>query len=787
LHKNASDDRANANSNSNANTNTWKKKSKEHEAKITRQNMHNIDPRVWGTVLEPVARQHLEQSTQSMVGLLGLRVHPTFPYIGASPDGIQIKDGKPRLIEIKCPKTRQITYQVPLEYWVQMQIAMEVWDIDETLYCEYKFDLAQEKPTVKDFTVIYGELSPGVFWIYQSRWLYTIQRDKSWFNSIKCQIVNFYHLKFNTNPRGPPGTGSEGSDGSNALQIGDAMDTSDTSSMSTTPVTTPKNRKRKRDTEDVTNKRGKSNNSKVISKKESTDIELMPISRLTNYLNEDPIVDWLNNAGYKGGYQMDKSRFLEFYNQKNLRFKMDVIRKCITKAKEWQLKYRILNMSVNNVLDIYENNILLKIQYDCHLIEDTQNAMKEGMDLIFMGQLGRTIKDNEGKDRMLWETFDLLIRREIFEYVFGIDGIGGNRHLLKDWDENMTHQYPDYIPMKFKLTTVDLRSDFTLGYKHKNDKIMMGSITSSMLLDRYDRIGLVPFDKQYDSIIKDGMAWLNKLPETSLADLYPNMKNKHDSPWHSAKEIIATNKEELTQVSYLSVKTRDMLHKKGIKRISQLTPDMAEDLPYGNKISCFVSKELYLPPLDLQPQPVEVYLDFESVSNLGGEQLIFLMGILVKRGQQMDYKPFLIHNLKKKYETRMLEEGLELLRSLGPNIPIFHWSHAEPTMLNTAGFELPDNCYWVDLYKHLLDNHATIPGAYGYGLKPIGKRLYEMGKVQSKWLYGLDGTEAMVMAWNIQHKCDITGEKFKDDARIKKLCTYNFVDCQVMEEIRRLL
>jgi hypothetical protein len=151
------------------------------------------------------------------------------------------------------------------------------------------------------------------------------------------------------------------------------------------------------------------------------------------------------------------------------------------------------------------------------------------------------------------------------------------------------------------------------------------------------------------------------------------------------------------------------------------------------------------------------------------------------------YHPYLIENLDKRSEKKMLTEGLAFLTSLGPNVPVFHWSQAEPVMLRTAGYELPDNCEWFDIYKHLLTNGASIPQCYSYGLKDVGKRLYELGLIKSKWLYGLDGTEAMVMAWNIQHKCDITGEKFKDDPRIQKLCTYNYVDCQVMEEIRKLI
>ena len=88
--------------------------------------INDIDPITWGTNLESKAISVLEDKFKSDIAELGLKIHDQYQFLGASPDGLQMINGQPRLIEIKCPQKREITYRVPVEYWVQTQIAMEV-------------------------------------------------------------------------------------------------------------------------------------------------------------------------------------------------------------------------------------------------------------------------------------------------------------------------------------------------------------------------------------------------------------------------------------------------------------------------------------------------------------------------------------------------------------------------------------------------------------------------------------------------------------------------------------
>jgi putative phage-type endonuclease len=66
----------------------------------------------------------------------GLLVHPTEPWLAASPDGVTLTG---RCIEIKCPLSRKIVPgEVPHHYVPQIQTQMEVCDLDSTVFIQFK-------------------------------------------------------------------------------------------------------------------------------------------------------------------------------------------------------------------------------------------------------------------------------------------------------------------------------------------------------------------------------------------------------------------------------------------------------------------------------------------------------------------------------------------------------------------------------------------------------------------------------------------------------------------------
>ena len=99
-------------------------------------------PMHWGNKYEPVTVMIYEHMFNTKVGEFGCIQHPKYPFIGASPDGINIDSTNQRfgrMLEIKNIVNRDITGIPKEEYWVQTQIQMEVCDLDECDFMETRF------------------------------------------------------------------------------------------------------------------------------------------------------------------------------------------------------------------------------------------------------------------------------------------------------------------------------------------------------------------------------------------------------------------------------------------------------------------------------------------------------------------------------------------------------------------------------------------------------------------------------------------------------------------------
>lgn len=124
-----------------------------------------------GEKLEPVARDNYVKRSGENLILFGLVIHPTFSFLGASPDGIGQKSA--RLLEIKCPRSRTVKEgnAVPGHYWIQCQIQMEVCDLEECDYFEFRE--MKRPPCVRTN-------------------LKRIKRDRKWFASVVVLLHGFH-------------------------------------------------------------------------------------------------------------------------------------------------------------------------------------------------------------------------------------------------------------------------------------------------------------------------------------------------------------------------------------------------------------------------------------------------------------------------------------------------------------------------------------------------------------------------------------------------------------------
>ena len=99
-------------------------------------------PLHWGQKYEPLSVLLYESKYNTKVEDFGCIAHPTYKFLGASPDGINVdqkSDRFGRMLEIKNVVSREINGIPKKEYWVQMQLQMEVCDLDDCDFLETKF------------------------------------------------------------------------------------------------------------------------------------------------------------------------------------------------------------------------------------------------------------------------------------------------------------------------------------------------------------------------------------------------------------------------------------------------------------------------------------------------------------------------------------------------------------------------------------------------------------------------------------------------------------------------
>lgn len=99
-------------------------------------------PLHWGQKYEPLSVLLYEHTYNTKVEDFGCIQHPTYHFIGASPDGINVSKSSSRygrMLEIKNVVSREINGIPKKEYFVQMQLQMEVCDLDECDFLETKF------------------------------------------------------------------------------------------------------------------------------------------------------------------------------------------------------------------------------------------------------------------------------------------------------------------------------------------------------------------------------------------------------------------------------------------------------------------------------------------------------------------------------------------------------------------------------------------------------------------------------------------------------------------------
>jgi len=204
-------------------------------------------PLHWGQKYEPISVEFYKKLYKTKISDFGCIKHSKYPFIGASPDGINTDINNKRygrMLEIKNVVSREITGIPKMEYWIQMQLQMETCNLNECDFLETKFiEYESEQAFLNDGLYTYshdnklkgrmilfsldgnrhyeyaplyctseeyeewekyileknsaGEWIQNIFWKLEKYSNILVLRNKLWFEAVIPQIENLWNIIIN--------------------------------------------------------------------------------------------------------------------------------------------------------------------------------------------------------------------------------------------------------------------------------------------------------------------------------------------------------------------------------------------------------------------------------------------------------------------------------------------------------------------------------------------------------------------------------------------------------------
>ena len=558
---------------------------------------------------------------------------------------------------------------------------------------------------------------------------------------------------------------------------------------------------------------------------DSTNIgdDWMPASQVRAFIFEDPILVWLEHHGEDNGFEKDTNPydFADFIFEKGNQFERKWIEEMAPEAIQvcdhpWEARHS-------------------------EKVEQTWELMRAGTPVISQGALWWA----PGK---IYGVPDLMVRSswllERFPESISPD-VALNTASNLGWHDGDGH----YVVIDIKFTTKLDSSDKATSLRSYGAQVriytyILGSIQGYMpercfLVQRKPVDSLLPVEIQSTigaSLDSDLLEMRNryaaiKLSESSWqpwnsVDMQPNMTNREDAPWHSAKSRISEEYVpgcELTSIHYVGPGLKEHLVSRGYpSRDKLVTASLSvSELQTLPRIGATIAPRIAIileanrlrelcprKPTFVPSRPThEYFVDFEFFTNvnvnfdeqwptLDGCEMIFVIGV----GWEDDtgswkFEKFIAETESSESEERVLREFVEFLqKETGDDMErpsavyLHHWSNAEASQMKRAADRhdrSPDDLWrrlpWYDLQKEVFYKEPIgIPGAWDYELKSVGQALNNYDpSVNLTWPATLqEGLIAMVMGWKAYEQPNPT-----ESQEMQAIIDYNEVDCKAMWSI----
>jgi hypothetical protein len=459
----------------------------------------------------------------------------------------------------------------------------------------------------------------------------------------------------------------------------------------------------------------------------------MKISRYRNFILGDPLLDFMNINFKKFGYKkdcdyasFDEDLLLDNYISKNKKKFINLI------ARDLGVDFNEYECSSGKV------DLVIKTEKLKRYFKNGDVFGGTGYSVVTIEYCNLNINKKD-------EICDYPIQQKYYKY--------------KNW----------MLKRECIANGINVDYSFILGRRYTN-------------LDTYNH--LFENKSEYNALKEEIDLHFNKLKNGSYVlgkNIFPNMKNKNDFPWHNAKKKISEKLKEITSIKGIGPKARDMYVKNGIKSYLKLYLPIVnnkEKLSSGDasipssKNNLFVDFEIL----------TNVYDDFVKFPEANMDTVLFNIGCGYENSDNFLFNSYVAHALKD--ERKVVVEFIEFINSLeGGECTIFHWTHIEKYVLTKKlqqySIEPNKEIKWFDLHDFFKENNIMIKGCYNYKLKNVARMLRKYKLIESKWDNTFsDGLGAMTGYIKYINTGDV--EIMNDIAH------YNMIDCKVLWEIWKL-
>jgi hypothetical protein len=573
-------------------------------------------------------------------------------------------------------------------------------------------------------------------------------------------------------------------------------------------------------------------------------------SSLKNYINKDPIIDYLsywhiNDIDQNPDRQRQKiennSNFLNYLFENGIKFEKNIFEK----IKETHNITQVLN-------DMNDLNL--------EKFELTKKLLLDGVNIIYQGVLYNFKNKTYG-------IADLLVRSDYINKL-----VPGTINKLDELINNKFY----YFAIDIKNSTIELNKDgkYVLNsgnlpfyktqlllYTQALSNILNINITKSFILGKryhwsyncyennpFGKLGEIDYkniDNIYYEKFNESLKWITNLrsnghkwkllPTPSIPELYPNMKNNNDFNWRPLKNKLANEINEITQIWNVGVKQRILAHKQKIyswknKKCNSNILGFNNKSSTGSIIDKIIninrtcnnininSQTININPqtININPQTItynsnnwmtcpndtlEFYIDYETIIH-DNQTYIFMIGVGYN-DNGWKFKNFFLNNLSDDEFKIMINNfwifiKLTLDNKNKNNSRFIHWTKAEPSQYNKCieKFMLP-NKNFIDLFEVFKKEPIVIKGAFSFSLKDIANAMYKNNMIKTCW----SNIETNNCNNNETIKCNNGQDALllgillykdnnilKEDNNILKIIRdYNEVDCKVLFEIIQYL